>query len=491
MTLSPGISASQITRYLGGDISPEVDISLVYDGIATSFSIDPGEEAEDRLLLIIFLMGRNGAGSITNTTITIDGVTKTGGLWRSTGSQMAGGVFAILHPVGTDSIPISINPITGKNVSVQAYRIVGGAIRSANVFDVQTVSSADPYGWPIAWDGAPDVPDRYLVAQSGLREMVPGNLFPDAWLEPTAPERTADVTVTNGVHNWRFQPAIGKVPLGVESWDSPQPVGSNQPAAATSAVVAVRKDGDLIINSRDHLMRTHFRADRGVFRDGSGTPCGNGDGVQVWTNHGSYGDNGTGDQPAAVQPTSARRPTFCTGGANGYPFLRCDRSQQQHFEDILVTPHTTDRNSAAPTTCVAVVRFADFAQTQPILGDARGYTRTTFRATTAGNITAIKSLHSVGPVPADQLMVVAVASYPSLSGWRHCIDGVYGTSGGGSSAFYSSTVVTTGQFLRTDTNSTPSYFHGDIYEFMQFDEQLLQYHMTQVVESLMLKYGIT
>jgi hypothetical protein len=171
--------------------------------------------------------------------------------------------------------------------------------------------------------------------------------------------------------------------------------------------------------------------------------------------------------------------------------LRCDRSQQQYFEDIFVTPHGSGDNSTSRTTFVAVVSMVNFAAIQPIVGDAAaGMTKTSFRVTTGGQLQAFKTAYVAGSVPANTPVVIAAALPTGLNRFYSCIDGVYASNGFGS-AFFSSAAVTTAQFLRTSTSGTPSYFHGDIYEFMQFDEQLTQRNMTQVVESLMLKYGIT
>ena len=72
----------------------------------------------------------------------------------------------------------------------------------------------------------------------------------------------------------------------------------------------------------------HFSADSGVYSDVAGTvpAVNNGDAVALWRNQ--------GNDENAVQNTAARRPTFKTGGLNGKPYLQCDKTTQQYFEDL-------------------------------------------------------------------------------------------------------------------------------------------------------------
>ena len=78
-----------------------------------------------------------------------------------------------------------------------------------------------------------------------------------------------------------------------------------------------------------------------------------------------------------MQNTSARRPTYRTGGLNGKPYLQCDKTTQQFFEDLALWggEATLDTYSRA---IFAVVEDVDATHGPALFGVSSGGTKGTF-----------------------------------------------------------------------------------------------------------------
>lgn len=109
-------------------------------------------------------------------------------------------------------------------------------------------------------------------------------------------------------------------------------------------------------------LRYRFSAGEGVHKDDAATPAadGDGDGVARWINLGSAED--------ALQPVTARRPIYRTGGLAGRPYLACDRTLARYFEDLAFS-QPSGVTSLDPFTVFAVTdAVADLHQFLALLG---------------------------------------------------------------------------------------------------------------------------
>jgi hypothetical protein len=234
-----------------------------------------------------------------------------------------------------------------------------------------------------------------------------------------------------------------------------------------------------------------FDASAGVFSDDAGTPAVNNDTVQVWENLGSAED--------AVQNTSARRPTYKTGGINGRPYLDCNNTTQQFFQDLAFSQPSGLSNINPFTVFVVTDAVGDLSQTPAILGSTAatgGKVRFYFGSTSGQQVTWIKEQIKVGNVANPQIIMGAsgrnaagTTTSPASRMWvRQNRAGLWEDATQGSNL--TSTAITTTQFLRNTGLASGGYFHGRLYEFLLYDGTLDNATTFAIEDFLAARYGI-
>lgn len=234
-----------------------------------------------------------------------------------------------------------------------------------------------------------------------------------------------------------------------------------------------------------------FSASEGVHKDDAATPAADGDGVARWVNLGAAED--------ALQPVAARRPIYRTGGLAGRPYLACDRTLVQHFEDLAFT-QPFGVTSFNPFTVFAVTdAVADLDQFPSLLGSPAtngGKVGFYFRDPEAAQIHWIKSQIRIGNVANPQLLMAAAgrnAAGTTLSPYarfwlRQNRAGLWEATS--QSSNLSSTAIAATQFLRSTGSSTNGYFHGHLYEFLIYDGTLDDETTFAIEDWLAVRYGL-
>lgn len=218
----------------------------------------------------------------------------------------------------------------------------------------------------------------------------------------------------------------------------------------------------------------HFRASSGVFSDTAGTvPAGDGDPVAHWGNQGSSED--------AQQSTAARRPLFRIGGLNGRPYLACDQSQQQFFEDLAFT-QPSGFTAIDPFTVFLVSDTVVPASYPAVLGAPAangGKVGFYFRPPAGEQIHFVKSQVRIGTVANPQIVMATIGrnaagttSTPAVRLWvRQNGADIFNLSQQTSNL--PSTAIAATQFLRsTGIAETGGYFDGRIYEVLLYQGTL-------------------
>ena len=239
-------------------------------------------------------------------------------------------------------------------------------------------------------------------------------------------------------------------------------------------------------------LRYRFSASAEVFADDAGlTPASDGGAVARWGNSGSAED--------ARQADPARRPLWRSGGLGGRPYLACDRSLAQHFEDL---------DFAQPGGSTDITPFTVFAVTDAItaldqfpalLGAAAGgggKVSLHVRPSLDEQIHWIKSQVRVGNVANPQLLMAAVGrsadgstSGPFRRFWmrQNRVDLV--TSASLVQNLPSPTIAST-EFLRSSGLSGGGYFDGHLYEFLLYEGTLDDATTFAIEDWLMARYGL-
>lgn len=224
----------------------------------------------------------------------------------------------------------------------------------------------------------------------------------------------------------------------------------------------------------------HFSADQESYSDDALTPTVDGDPVARWGNLGTSHD--------AIQPTSARRPIFHTGGLNDKPYVQCVSSLQQYFEDLAFT-QPIGTTSFRPFT-LFIMTDAVPVNVHPIIGCPSGQQKgaTYFRTGANAQINFFHSDSRYGNIINPQLLMLAAgrrAVYdviPNFSfRWmrqnKNLISPANFTGG-----FVTGAATTSFQFLR-HSGFTPTvyYYEGRLYEFLLY-EGILNDEVTFAVE---------
>ena len=237
----------------------------------------------------------------------------------------------------------------------------------------------------------------------------------------------------------------------------------------------------------------HFRSTSGVFSDTAGTiSAGNGDPVGRWGNQGSRED--------AQQNTAARRPLLRTGGLNGRPYLACDQSQQQFFEDLAFS-QPSGFTAIDPLTVFLVSDTVVPASYPAVLGAPAangGKVGFYFRPQADAQIHFAKSQVRVGTVANPQIVMATIGrnaagttSTPAVRLWVRQ-NGVDIFNASQQTSNLPSTAIAATQFLRSSgIAETGGYFDGRIYEILLYQGTLDNATTFAIEAFLGAKYAIS
>lgn len=232
-------------------------------------------------------------------------------------------------------------------------------------------------------------------------------------------------------------------------------------------------------------------ASEGVQSDDEGSPANDGDPVARWLNLGSAED--------AVQTTPARRPVYRTGGLNGRAYIACDRTLQQHFEDLAFSQPSGLTNLSPFTVFAVTDGVAALDQFPSILGSPAtngGKVGFYFRDPESGQIHWIKSQIRVGNLANPQLIMAAAGrnaagttSSPNTRFWvRQNRSGLWETTSQSSNLV--STAIASTQFLRSTGLTSGGFFHGRLYEFLLYQGTLDNSTTFAIEDWLSARYAI-
>ena len=147
---------------------------------------------------------------------------------------------------------------------------------------------------------------------------------------------------------------------------------------------------DQSVPPKGHLL-WHFDA-ANAYSDTTGlTLCNEGDTVALWKNKGK-----PGMRENAVQNTAARRPTFHTGGLNGKPYLQCDRTTQQYFENLDIYENGTSIDAYCRSIFV-VAEDIDAASSPAIFGVSGSAQRGAFYLRPTADQEIMRCFRNSGP----------------------------------------------------------------------------------------------
>lgn len=473
----PGITAS-FPFVEPVDPGAGVAVELVHtsnpDGNSTSFNIDPGPEFPERTFIINWTYGRNvTTGTPGTTTLTIGGKSVThfqtsGGFWPN--------YTSVNVPEGTDPMAVSISNSGGDIHAVNIW-LIGTPSAPGRIVNLSSsiLTTADPLTAELDNDRY-EAGSKVIVNAAYNIASELSDLIDESWVDE----------VQNVTGNYRGTTGRTQVGIGDMPSDATEVTHVASPSSTSKAIwawqVAPKSVEQLLYEARQDIRAYHFAADRGAFSDVDGlVPCVDTDPVAFWKNNGSYAED-------AIQTTLARRPIFRTGGANGKPYLECDRTEQHWFADLTGIPQPSGISSFTHFNMMAVVDLDDLSALQPILGSTTTNGKNGFWITTAGSIRIFKN-QFLSPANVVANAPVAVRGSPSSgTSSNHNIDEVRTTTGNSTNS--SSTIQSTSQFLRS--TSHPAYFHGKIYECLFFHgASLSQPHTDMFMSALCRKYGIS
>ena len=471
----PGIMASGIMA------SDRADATLLYEsnggGEPFNFNVDVGPAFPHRMLVIMWGAQRGKVtGQPGTVNVTIDGVVR--GAESSVGSQ---GYYSymVVHalPEGDGVIPISVyvQSYTARNIRVW---MVGTPERRSKI-----VSSAQAYAGQAAAVAVGLMPGAWRpgtkILTHAARRNQPGaaDLIEEAWIDHTS----GDYTSNDSVGTTRMQAGSGEMPAEALVLTHPATEASHH-KFISQVQTAPASPNELIYTAPGGSFLYHFSGDYGAFSDADGLEqCQDGDPVQLWRNRSWQG------RPDAIQPTLARRPIFRTGGLNGRPYLECQRSLQQFFNDLLDTGQNSGLAGHNPFMVAAVVEFDDLATINPLLGGSPAGTKSRAWVTTTGAL----SIHKNGLSSAAGLIEPGVPycitmNLQNNTNAQFRVDGPQYTVSNASNS--PSTAVAASQFLRSSGDGL--FFHGKLYEFCYWRANVNTNQTYNTVRGLMEKYGL-
>lgn len=226
----------------------------------------------------------------------------------------------------------------------------------------------------------------------------------------------------------------------------------------------------------------HFDASIGAFSDDSGTiPCVDGDPVALWENQGFY--------PDAKQTTPANRPTFKTGGHKGFPYIKCEQTIGQFFEDFVYKePYGLTANSSK--TIFAVLDNLNRSVFHALIGStvsSGGKIGVYFRPTNGQHIHPFKSAWRMGTFQDFPfLLALNIPVWSSLDIRVNDSQTSFGATGN-----FTSTEVPELQFLRSVGLGASESFDGHLYEFIFYTGGMSDSMFNDIVSYLISKYSLT
>lgn len=452
----------------GFDIPVTLLLSSDAGTSAYSNTFDPGPEYGSRVFVISWVLYRNNStGTATLNSATLDGVALRAE--SQAGSSRGILYWAIVYaPTGTSLRTLAFSVTNGGVDNIRVVRL-GSATAKVKLRDQFQAGVASTAGITSGTISLPTTDKLVLVTNrsndSGEQIDQVGSVLVNG----------GTFSSDGGVNNYSrlvtLQPSAALTEIT-------QPVSAaTERKTMIGAVLSHKEADELTFLPRTDLLYYHMMAHKEVYKDGSSTPCADGDTVQVWGNSGSSVD--------MQQATAARRPTYRTGGANGYPYLSCDRTTQQYFEDLTDIPQNGGSTTASPYTLAGVLELTDLATMQPLLGDTN--TRGRFFITTAGAISLYKTafVYLTGAFTSGTL----IAFCANISEWQNVAGTVNNVEGSQRQVDAASGTVTNNVQVLRSTNGA-AFFHGKLYELMYWRVALSTNDRQRVVLSLMEKYGL-
>ncbi|MCM2563779.1 hypothetical protein M8756_16770 [Lutimaribacter sp. EGI FJ00015] len=235
-----------------------------------------------------------------------------------------------------------------------------------------------------------------------------------------------------------------------------------------------------------------FSASEAVFADNAGlVPVADLDPVARWGNLGSAED--------AQQSDPAHRPLWRSDGLGGHPYIACDCSLAQCFEDLDFAQPAGSTGSAPFTVFAVTDAVAELSLLPALLGapvSSGGKVSLHFRDTAGAQIHWIKSQMRAGNVTNPQLLMAAAGrnasgdtNLPYANFWlRQNRIGLWIEDRQLSNL--SSTALASTQFLRSSGFSSGGYFHGHLYEVLLYEGTLDDTTTFAIEDWLAQRYGL-
>lgn len=434
-----------------------------------TYTLSPGTAYASRVFVVAFFIYRNSATGAPTYTVTLDGVAMRYEALQTTVRGILN--YAVIYDP-TSTADRSIN-ITVTNGSVSSLRIIRLGSPTTHVKSRQYFQQGG-YGTAGYSSAVTMDPNTKLLLFAGRGNADALGLISESGSSLLGTEENASV---EGDGRYVRNAILTLQPTGSLTTVSQDASASNTHKGQMGSVLSVKASDELTLLPRTDVLYYHMMAHKEAFKDASSTPCADGDTVQVWGNSGTSVD--------MQQATAARRPTYRTGGANGYPYLQCDRTTQQYFEDLTDIPQNGGSTTASPYTLAGVLELTDLAAIQPLLGDTN--TRGKFFITTAGAISLYKPafVYLTGAFTSGAL----VAFCANISEWQNVAGTVNNVEGSQKQVDAASGTVTNNVQVLRSTNGA-AFFHGKLYELMYWRVALGLNDRQRVVLSLMEKYGL-
>jgi hypothetical protein len=422
--------------------------------------------------------------------------------WAATRGATTGSPSSIFLEVNGENH--SLEAVSGNNFGFvyQAFVFVSGTsmtIKSTivnatiNRFNVWKIGTEDAPGQIVAESGVSEftassvsVPlrsstltrDTQIIAVTGARPQSSGNTFVESWLINQNTDQE-----NHRSEDSRIQYSKGIVPVGISSFTLPDSSPSSLRKAGNYYQIRRLPAFASPVDYSYENLKYRFNAEDGCFRDIDGIiPCYNGDRVAYWRN--------TGLLSNAKQTVRSRRPIFNTGGANGYPYIECNRDDKHYFENLLDLGQNSGFTGWNPLTVTMVVQFYDLDSSNPILGDGENSYKGSIILATNGNLRVHKLITTTITPPIDEVVVIT-ARIRNNTNIDFMMNGVFSSANGSGNSPPPGQTET--QFLRSTGTFGEVYFNGRLYEIMiHHDDPALEiYDYESSHRYLMQKYGIT
>ncbi len=207
MTLTPGISASQITRYLGGHSAQPVEIEVLLDWqVKTSpgtynETIDLGAEDPGRYYVLqILRYHTGGTGTVTEGTTTFDGVVLNNAYSIPAPNASRSWERVLVHhkPTGTGTVTVSFS--TTQRVAYRIFKVTNAVLRNWRAAYTSNTTMTAALG-PIAMP----TQANYKLLATMYSGQDGANMFDPSL---TLFGNTQDIASVSGSSNQRLQAAV-------------------------------------------------------------------------------------------------------------------------------------------------------------------------------------------------------------------------------------------------------------------------------------------